>query len=393
MKTHSKKIILVIGTRPNFVKIARLEKALRKEFELFVYHTGQHSSHKMSQWFIDFFKIEIDQIDSLPQNVCDSSTERFGIICKQFERYIHIKCRKGDIPDAIMVVGDVDSTFACAFVAKKLNIPIIHLESGLRSFDKNMPEEINRILTDRISDIKLVTDPIGVQNLLDEGCAKTAIDTFWVGNTMIDTLRWLDRYHLAAIDPKNIRYNIIATFHRPENVDDRIEQIIKFLDGHKWRGCGFCLCTHPRFENNVGTDKLNKIRQSGINIVSQPSYLEFIKLLKGCMIVLTDSGGVQEEAAYFNKPTITIRNNTERPVTTYINDNLITPDLDLAKKHINKFLSDDLHDENAYYIKHNLYHKMADFYSDHRDDEKKLYWKNNASREIVNVLRKVLNVR
>jgi UDP-N-acetylglucosamine 2-epimerase (non-hydrolysing) len=380
-----KNIVLVIGTRPNFVKIARLEKLLRKEYNLYIYHTGQHDSHEMSQWFIDFFKIKVDKTSCLL--IGNDPTKRFGQILEQFNEYIFdISADHGNI-SAVMVVGDVDSTLACALTAKKWGLKIIHLEAGLRSFDKHMPEEVNRVLTDHISDIKLVTDPVGIQNLLDENCAKTGIDTFWVGNTMIDTLRWLDRYHVK--DNYNTHYDIIATFHRPENVDyfQRRSALVDFLIRIKHKTV---VCAHPRFESNLGEGLLSKLQENNVRILSQPNYLTFIKMIKGCTIVLTDSGGAQEEAAYFHKPTITLRNNTERPLTTYINDNLVTGDLKKAKQHIERILDGTLHDD-AYYIRNNPYHSLGDsVYSLYSQDEKKLYWRNNASQDILKVLRKVI---
>jgi len=366
-----KKLILVVGARPNFIKVARLIPELKKYFQVLVYHTGQHFDKNMSGWFLNAFNIKIDRIEFLDKDL--KWGERFGKIMHLFQKY----CEREN-PDGIVVVGDVDSTSACSQAVKRFNtdIKLIHIESGLRSYDKKMPEEINRIITDHFSDIKFVTDPIGVNHLLNENICKDGVDTFWVGNTMIDTLKHYKNYidEMKFYEAKN-KY-ILLTLHRPDNVDNRsrFNQIMEIVSQQKQR---VFFPIHPRARKKLNSSFKN------IEFCDPFDYFLLQKSLKDCLFCVTDSGGIQEEARFWRVPLVTIRKKTERPVTCYDNTNVVvwkSRDIELAIKMIvdkGNILTDLLlkKEERAYYRSYEVL------------DEKKFKWMNNASKEIAEILK------
>lgn len=316
------KILSVIGTRPNFIKLGALISEIRKhDIKHILVHTGQHYDKKMSKLFFDDLGMPKPDINL---NVGSGSYgEQIGNIIAKLEKVL-IKKK----PDLVVVVGDVNSTFAGALIAKQLGFKVAHVEAGLRSFDLAMPEEINRMLTDRISDFLFTTEESGNTNLISEGVDKDKI--FFVGNVMIDTLL----KHKKKADNSKIlkRLNIkkrdycVLTLHRPSNVDkkENFENIISILDEIQKR-IKIIFPVHPRTKKNITLLNLDKKVKNMKNlIVTEPlGYLDFLCLMSNSRFVITDSGGIQEETTVLNVPCITIRNNTERPVTVEQGTNML----------------------------------------------------------------------
>lgn len=243
-------------------------------------------------------------------------------IMYKYENYISDK-----IPDIIVVFGDVDSTLACSLVASKMNIPIVHVESGLRSFDRTMPEEINRVLTDQLSELLFTTSPEAKENLLNEGKSENQI--YFVGNTMIDSLCSLNNEFNNSVIMDTLGVDdkfALITIHRPSNVDNSVNinlLVDSIINLSKVIKCIFPV--HPRtkkvFDNLYITEKMNS--QKNILLTSPLGYIDFMSLQKRASVVITDSGGVQEETTYFGVPCLTVRNSTERPVTVSLGTNNI----------------------------------------------------------------------
>lgn len=325
------KIVLVAGARPNFMKIAPIirgfeERRMMKEEENLMWklvHTGQHYDYKMSKAFFDDF--DIPTPDYFLNVGSGSHAKQTANIMVEFEKV----CIE-EKPDVVMVVGDVNSTLACSITAKKLNIKVAHVEAGLRSGDMTMPEEINRIVTDSISDYLFVTEKSGIENLKKEG--KDTHKIFFVGNIMIDTLC----YSLKKIGDGKLRgfedkgkegkpdYAVV-TLHRPSNVDD-VENLKDILLALKTisKDMDIYFPVHPRTEKNIRSFGLSSvIEDSRIHITPPQSYLEFLALWKDATLVLTDSGGLQEETTAIGVPCFTIRGNTERPITIEEGTNIL----------------------------------------------------------------------
>ena len=321
------KIICVCGARPNFMKIAPLTEAFAAtgKLQTLLVHTGQHYDQRMSKLF--FTDLGIPEPDVNLGVGSASHAVQTAEIMRRFEPVV-IEHR----PDWVVVVGDVNSTIACALVATKLGVKVAHVEAGLRSFDRKMPEEINRLLTDAISDLLLVSDPSGMENLKHEGVADGKVH--FVGNVMIDTLLKnkaradtsdvLDQF---ALQPKQYA---VVTLHRPSNVDDP-QTFASILDAFEVI-CGdmpMIFPMHPRTRKNLAAMDLADRVQSIPNLhTPEPlGYLDFLKLLADSGVVLTDSGGIQEETTILNVPCLTLRENTERPVTiTEGTNRLVAPD-------------------------------------------------------------------
>lgn len=323
-----KKIISVVGARPNFMKIAPLHRALQKyadRIEHRICHTGQHYDEKMSKIFFDEF--DLPEPHWYLGVGSGSHAVQTAKIMTGFEKVL-IEAQ----PDLVVVVGDVNSTVACSLVAAKLLIPVAHVEAGLRSFDRTMPEEINRLLTDAISDYLFVTERSGLENLKREGIDDSKV--FFVGNVMIDTLVQL----LPKTDASDVLNNygvgegeyVLVTMHRPSNVDDAdflraLSDIFTKISGKK----KIIFPVHPRTRANIEREGLNG-EMSGNIILSEPvGYIDFLNLIKNAGLIITDSGGIQEESTYLGVQCITVRNNTERPVTVEVGTNqLIGTDLE-----------------------------------------------------------------
>ncbi|SEN17621.1 UDP-N-acetylglucosamine 2-epimerase (non-hydrolysing) [Nitrosomonas marina] len=318
-KFMPKVIYLVAGARPNFMKIAPIVRALNAHPTLTykIIHTGQHYDPEMNAVF--FEELGIPQPDFFMGVGGGSHAQQTARIMVAFEEY----CQK-TIPDAVLVVGDVNSTLACSIVAKKLQIPVAHVEAGLRSGDMGMPEEINRLVTDSISDWFFVTEPSGMHHLQHEGKSDDAI--FNVGHVMVDNLLY-QADKLSRMDTRNLattaykkaqaaagkRYGVV-TLHRPSNVDDadtftKISHALKTIA----QELPLIFPVHPRTRQNL--EKFAIDLGADITLTGPQSYMSFLHLWKDAAVVLTDSGGLQEETTALGVPCITIRENTERPIT------------------------------------------------------------------------------
>ncbi|MBT5419994.1 MAG: UDP-N-acetylglucosamine 2-epimerase (non-hydrolyzing) [Candidatus Cloacimonetes bacterium] len=315
MKKGKKKIHIIVGARPNFMKMAPLYKEFTKfknEFEIKLIHTGQHYDERMSKFFFDDLQMP------KPDEYLEVGSGTHGKqTAKIMERYEEVLLK--DKPDLVIVAGDVNSTSACAIDAVKLHIPVAHLEAGLRSFARSMPEEINRILTDAISNYLLTPSIDGDENLLAEGVSKDKI--FFVGNIMIDSLMQYQNKAknsdiLDRIDVKD-DYALI-TLHRPSNVDNK-EGMLTILNAFEEisKSISLIFPIHPRTTKQIQTfeleEKVKKMRN--LHLVPPVGYYDFLKLQMDAKFILTDSGGIQEESTYFGVPCLTLRPNTERPIT------------------------------------------------------------------------------
>jgi UDP-N-acetylglucosamine 2-epimerase (non-hydrolysing) len=333
-------LLLVAGARPNFMKIAPIARALtqRGSLSFQVLHTGQHHDYEMSRVF--FEELEIEQPDIFLGPGGGSHAEQTARIMIAFEKLLT------DLePRMVVVVGDVDSTLACSVTAAKSHVPVAHVEAGLRSGDRSMPEEINRLVTDAISDLLFTTCDDGTENLLREGVPESRIRQ--PGNVMIDTLlRFRPRAEAlepaVAVGTGSGEPYVISTLHRPANVDDQasLEKIIDILRGTADRAT-VLLPLHPRTRKNLerfGLDK--KLEHPGIQLLPALSYLNFLRLVLGSTLVLTDSGGIQEETTVLGIPCVTLRPNTERPVTIELGTNVLAPlDHDIVVGHVESALS------------------------------------------------------
>ena len=321
------KIIHVVGARPNFMKIAPImaECDRHGQIESLLVHTGQHYDEKMNALF--FRELGIPKPDINLEVGSASHAVQTAEIMKAFEPVI-LEYR----PDAVLVVGDVNSTVACGLVAVKLGVKLIHVEAGLRSFDRSMPEEINRVVTDAISDILFCTEQSGVDNLLQEGISKEKIHL--VGHVMIDTLlKNLERAKQSTILQKLRRRGClngddfaVLTLHRPSNVDDPIvfSRILDALEIVQ-QDMPIVFTVHPRTRKNLAMLELQKQieKLKNLHLLEPMGYLDFLRLTSAAKVVLTDSGGIQEETTFLKVPCITLRENTERPVTMEIGGNQV----------------------------------------------------------------------
>lgn len=321
---QTKKILIVAGARPNFMKIAPIIRELRHgsyPFEYKLVHTGQHYDKEMSDVF--FEELEIPSPDYHLDVGSGSHAEQTAKVMVRFEEI----CLK-DRPDLVMVVGDVNSTLACSIVAKKLGIKVAHVEAGLRSGDITMPEEVNRIVTDSISDYFFVTEKSGADHLLAEGKPKDRIH--FVGHVMIDNLfhqvEKLSRQPETAFETNVFKqrhpsYGVV-TLHRPSNVDNQetLAGIIRAL-AEVSTVLPLIFPIHPRTQANIR--KFGLTIPDGIVTTKPLSYMAFLNLFKDARLVLTDSGGIQEETTALGIPCITLRENTERPITVEEGTNVI----------------------------------------------------------------------
>jgi len=315
------KIINVVGARPNLMKIAPLMDAFASHVDIdpLLVHTGQHYDENMSDLF--FRQLGIPKPDLNLEVGSGSHAVQTADIMKAFEPVV-----LEHEPDIVLVVGDVNSTIACGTVAVKLGIKLVHVEAGLRSFDRGMPEEINRIITDSISDILFCTEQSGVDNLRAEGVAEEKIHL--VGNVMIDTLM----RHRASADASMILEEqsltkgeyAVLTLHRPSNVDSP-EVLTSLVDVMEviQRDLTLVFPAHPRTRAKLAefglADRLEACPH--VRVIDPIGYLDFLKLMACAKLVLTDSGGIQEETTILEVPCLTLRENTERPVTIEVGGN------------------------------------------------------------------------
>lgn len=303
-------VACVVGARPNFIKMAALVHELRRRprYRGQLIHTGQHFSPEMSQTF--FRDLELTEPDYNLDAAGGTQTEQTAEIMRRLEPVL------GEIrPDLVLVVGDVNSSLAAALVASKMGIPIAHVEAGLRSFDRSMPEEINRLVTDVLSRYLFATESSGVRNLIAEGFSKDRI--FLVGNVMIDTLlRFREKAARADVLERfgfTAGAYAVLTLHRPSNVDnpEQLRGLLRALSELSLR-IPVVFPVHPRTRQRM--DALG-MHDQGLRLLPPLGYLDFLRLIAEARLVLTDSGGIQEETTILGVPCLTLRENTERPAT------------------------------------------------------------------------------
>lgn len=332
------KILNIVGTRPNFIKIAPIMEQMKRADGItpVLAHTGQHYDSNMNQVFFD--QLGIPRPDIELEVGSSSLANQAAEIIKKIDPIL-----ESENPSAILVVGDVTSTVACALAASYRRIPVIHVEAGLRSFDMNMPEEVNRIVTDRISDLLFTTEPSGAENLSREGVDPQKVH--FVGNVMVDTLL---KHRMAAEENSDILTQLglekgsygVLTLHRPSNVDNRenLENIISAIKEISGK-IPIVFAAHPRTEKMMREFGLAALPES-IRLLPPQSYLDMLQLMNHARLVLTDSGGMQEETTVLGTPCLTIRNNTERPVTVEEGTNvLVGTDREKILKSANEILS------------------------------------------------------
>jgi UDP-N-acetylglucosamine 2-epimerase (non-hydrolysing) len=330
-----KNILIVIGTRPNFIKVTQFKKLISSfpNLNLKIVHTGQHYDDKMADVFFKQFNLIPDYFLNIEHG---SPNSQIAEIMVKLEKLMNTEFK----PDLVIVIGDVNSTLAAAITANKMNIKLAHLESGLRSFDHTMPEEHNRILTDKVSDLFFVTEQSGYDNLIKDDISNDRI--LFSGNTMIDTLVAFNKdiEESDILNKLNVLPNqyVLMTMHRPATVDDEIgltklSNLVNYLT-EKYK---IVFPIHPR--------TLKKLEHFGLKenfvgnrnmILTDPlDYFAFQKLIKYSKLILTDSGGIQEESTFVGIPCLTLRPNTERPVTVTEGTNtLVTFEMDEIKKYV-----------------------------------------------------------
>jgi UDP-N-acetylglucosamine 2-epimerase (non-hydrolysing) len=327
-------ILHVVGARPNFMKVAPVRAALdsRLTCSQRLVHTGQHYDTNMSDIF--FQQLGLPQPDVSLGVGSGSHAVQTAQIMMRFEEVVAHKR-----PDLVLVYGDVNSTVAAALVCAKLLIPLGHVEAGLRSFDRTMPEEINRLLTDQTAELLFTPSPDGDANLLREGIAQDAIHC--VGNVMIDTLvRLLPQAQIPRIDALNTRYALV-TLHRPSNVDDEpmLRRLMTTLHqvSHELQ---VVFPIHPRTRARLQTFGLAAVDDVRLLLLEPLGYLEFLALQRQATLVITDSGGVQEESTYLRVPCLTARENTERPITVELGTNvLVGQDMERLRTEVDRVLA------------------------------------------------------
>lgn len=315
------KVISVVGARPNFIKIAPLDREFKKyvSIEHLICHTGQHFDENMSKVFFEQLGITAPAFNLGVSG--GSHARQVAEVMTAFEEIL-----LSERPDLVVVPGDVNSTLAASLVASKLGISIAHIESGLRSFDRSMPEEINRILTDQLADMLFVTEESGVKNLQHEGVDSSKV--YFTGNIMIDSLV----YQKEQIASKDLLNRLlltegefaVATFHRPSNVDnfDKLKNLVEFLNKVASK-IKLVFPLHPRTKQRLTDFELLDKLNENILLTEPLPYLSFLSLLEKSGLIITDSGGIQEETTFLGVPCITVRDNTERPVTIHIGSNVL----------------------------------------------------------------------
>jgi UDP-N-acetylglucosamine 2-epimerase (non-hydrolysing) len=342
------KILNIVGARPNFMKIAPIYAEMKRresEFEPMIVHTGQHYDAAMSDSFFTDLGMPMPDVHL---NVGSAShAVQTAKIMMEFEPIL-----LGQKPDWVLVVGDVNSTIACALVCSKLGVKVAHVEAGLRSYDRTMPEEINRILTDSISDLLLTPSPDGNENLKKEGIPDEKVKL--VGNVMIDSLL----RNLQIAESSKVREDLdlvgkdyaVLTLHRPSNVDEKevfgglLESLITISEK-----LPIIFPAHPRTRSRIEEFGFaEKVQRSNIKLIEPLGYLDFMRLYSGAKLVLTDSGGLQEETTALGIPCLTLRENTERPITIEMGTNiLVGTNPDKIKQTAFQVLADKNFTQNA----------------------------------------------
>jgi UDP-N-acetylglucosamine 2-epimerase (non-hydrolysing) len=318
------KILHILGARPNFMKAAPVISELKKlrKFNQILIHTGQHFDEEMSDVF--FLQLKIPKPKHKLSLESKTAASQIGEIITKLEKIL-----TKEKPKLVIVYGDVNSTVAAAITSNKLGIKLCHIESGLRSLDKTMPEEINRIITDKLADLHFVTENSAIKNLKKENIPESSI--FFVGNTMIDSLEiFLKKGPPPTLVLPEEKY-CLTTFHRPSNVDTKkdLKKIINILNWTS-KNINIVFPVHPRTLNNLEKFNLSGSLQKNSKILLKPpsSYTEFLFLTKEASFVITDSGGIQEECSHLNTPCLTLRKNTERPITISQGSNILVDSID-----------------------------------------------------------------
>ncbi|MBO0933566.1 non-hydrolyzing UDP-N-acetylglucosamine 2-epimerase [Fibrella aquatilis] len=321
------KILTIVGARPNFMKVAPLHRAFlaQSTIESKIVHTGQHYDARMSDVF--FNQLELPKPDYYLGVASGSPTQQTAEIMTKFEVVI-----QAEQPDWVVVVGDVTSTLACALVAVRMGVRVAHVEAGLRSGDRKMPEEINRILTDNLADLLFVTEQAGLDNLHREGIPDEKIK--FVGNVMIDSLAHYrpKANELGTVGRLQLTHGeyILVTMHRPSNVDmpDGLRAIVQIVTEAAMHNT-VLFPMHPRTSANLIQfglmDQLTVI--PNVRLMEPQGYLEFLNLMEFALAVVTDSGGIQEETTYLQVPCLTFRDSTERPSTVTLGTNILLANL------------------------------------------------------------------
>lgn len=326
------RVIHVVGARPNYMKVAPLMREMGRypeNWDQTLVHTGQHYDYRMSQVF--FEDLGMPQPDVYLGVGSGSHAEQYARVLQAVEPVL-----KERRPDWVIVVGDVNSTLACALAAAQMQIPVAHVEAGLRSFDRTMPEEINRVLTDHASDLLFTTEPSGNRNLANEGISAERVR--FVGNTMIDTLATLlpradDKRILRELlccqapnggsesEPIEFQPYTLVTLHRPQNVDDpsALSEILAGLE-RVAEDVPVLFPVHPRTRKRIEENHLS-VHPKRVRLLEPFGYMNFLTLMRYAGLVITDSGGIQEETTYLGVPCLTVRPNTERPITIELGTN------------------------------------------------------------------------
>lgn len=337
-------VIHVVGARPNFVKMAPVMAALAQcdGISQALVHTGQHYDDNMSDVFFRQLGLQLPDVNL--DVGAGSHAAQTAQVMMRFEEVV-----LGQRPDLVLVYGDVNSTVAAALVCAKLLIPVGHVEAGLRSFDRTMPEEINRVLTDQIADLLFTPSADGNENLLREGVAPATIHL--VGNVMIDTLmrllpqaeaRWPELRHSLQVrnDALTDKGYALVTLHRPSNVDDpdELRRIMQTLYDIA-EDIPIIFPVHPRTRRRLGSLEL-RIQSPRLHLGEPMGYLDFLALQQHAALVITDSGGIQEETTFLGVPCLTVRENTERPVTVSVGTNtLVGQDMERLTTEVQRILS------------------------------------------------------
>jgi UDP-N-acetylglucosamine 2-epimerase (non-hydrolysing) len=307
-------VLCVVGARPNFMKIAPVMAAFAAHpdpISARLLHTGQHYDAAMNDRFFEQLGIPMPDVNLEVGSA--SHAVQTAEIMKAFEPVV-----QQEKPASVLVVGDVNSTIACALVASKLRVPVIHVEAGLRSRDRSMPEEINRVLTDQISDLLFTTESTALENLIREGIDPARVH--FVGNVMIDTLRRnMEKAVPAGQTCPGLTANgyAVLTLHRPANVDHQpvLERLLETVAGIA-RRLPVVFPLHPRTQARIAAFGLSRhLEAPGIRLLPPVGYLEMLGLMRDARLTLTDSGGIQEETTALGVPCLTLRENTERPIT------------------------------------------------------------------------------
>jgi UDP-N-acetylglucosamine 2-epimerase (non-hydrolysing) len=318
---NRRKVLSVVGTRPNFMKVAPIVGALERrgdEFEHVLVHTGQHYDAGMSEIFLD--ELGVGEPDHRLGVGSGSHAQQTARVMERLEPILH-----SEQPDVVLVPGDVNSTLAASLLAVKLGLPVAHVEAGLRSFDRGMPEEINRVLTDAVSRMLFIHSPEAREHLLAEGREERLIH--YVGNTMIDTLvamrERIDALDAAARHGVAVGEYLVVTLHRPALVDGPLLKVAAEALRSLAAQMPIVFPVHPRTRERLRLECPGLGDVNGLTLLEPIGYLEFLALIAGAAGVLTDSGGIQEETTFLGVPCLTLRDNTERPITVSMGTNLL----------------------------------------------------------------------